>query len=79
MRGTSIFSLPGQLIGAALGTTKEVEGRQNKSFIWRMRYQFFIWRTDYWADQALKNYKAGKCKVLRDEHFESVENFINLP
>lgn len=79
MRGTSIFSLPGQLIGAALGRTELEEKHRGKSFLWRMRREYYYWRLHRRGEQAMKEYKAGKCRVLTEKHLESLDNYLNLP
>lgn len=79
MRGTSIFNLPAQLIVAARGTNQS-ESKSKQSSVWRrIQYGFFIWRVNRMGVQAIKDYKTGKCRTLRPEHFESLDNYLNLP
>ncbi len=72
MRGTSIFSLPGLLLGAAL---QETQTKTTKSLWWRVRYQYIMWRMDYDMQHFVRDREAGKYQTLLPEHLESFDRF----
>ena len=79
MRGTSIFSLPSLLIGAALGNNREQTKNRSHETTWdRVRFEWHAWRAVRHGEQALQDSRDGTCTTIHQEHFESFDRFKEL-